>query len=232
MTTEEIVALLSKDICLHIDMIDSIHKGAAKILYAEEDGVLLYNTSGECYMMSTPDEKAANKMIDMLPSVDLIAVHQDFYLGKLQARFDFKQKMECYQAVYHSKQPQVIPNSGVEIKQLDESFVPIILHHYHHITDENYIYERIKATMYGAFLNDALAGFIGTHPEGSIGMLVVLPAFRRKGIAAMLENHMISIVLSLGYTPYTQVTVDNKASLNLQKKLNLEISETTVTWLF
>lgn len=32
--------------------------------------------------------------------------------------------------------------------------------------------------LFGGFLGDKLVGFIGEHPEGSIGILEVLPEFR------------------------------------------------------
>ena len=43
----------------------------------------------------------------------------------------------------------------------------------------DYVAERLAAgAMTGAFLDGVLAGFIGIHEEGSIGMLEVLPAYR------------------------------------------------------
>lgn len=41
--------------------------------------------------------------------------------------------------------------------------------------------------MTGAFLDGVLAGFIGIHEEGSIGMLEVLPAYRRRSLGYALE---------------------------------------------
>ncbi|MFQ7452543.1 MAG: GNAT family N-acetyltransferase [Flavonifractor plautii] len=36
--------------------------------------------------------------------------------------------------------------------------------------------------MLGAFVDGTLAGFAGFHGEGSIGLLEVLPAYRRRGL--------------------------------------------------
>ena len=86
--------------------------------------------------------------------------------------------------------------------------------------------------MYGAFLGNRLAGFIGTHEEGSIGMLEVIPEFRGKGIGSELERYAINSAIAKGRYPYCQVKEDNEISMKLQKSLGMEISKTKVYWLF
>lgn len=55
--------------------------------------------------------------------------------------------------------------------------------------DVDYIKNRIKTnTMLGAFIDKKLVGFIGTHEEGSIGILEVLPQYRKRGIGEMLQK--------------------------------------------
>ena len=86
--------------------------------------------------------------------------------------------------------------------------------------------------MTGAFLDGVLAGFIGIHEEGSIGMLEVLPAYRRRGLGYALEAGAIRRALKEGTIPYCQVIEGNTASMELQKKLGLEFSDGFVYWLF
>jgi tRNA (guanine37-N1)-methyltransferase len=81
-------------------------------------------------------------------------------------------------------------------------------------------------------MGDKLCGIIGTHAEGSIGLLEVEPAFRSMGMGRALEAYMINKMLAEGRIPYGHVVVGNDASDTLQKRLDLEVSDGTVSWLF
>ena len=86
--------------------------------------------------------------------------------------------------------------------------------------------------MFGAFINnDDLCGFIGTHTEGSMGMLEVLPKYRGKGIGAALQIAATNNALANKRYPYGQVVEDNIASAALQKRLGFELSKNKVYWL-
>ena len=75
-------------------------------------------------------------------------------------------------------------------------------------------------------------GFIGRHPEGSMGLLLVLPEYRRRGYGAELESFMIEKILGEGRIPYAHIIEDNFNSLSLQRKLGCEAAEEKVYWLF
>lgn len=79
--------------------------------------------------------------------------------------------------------------------------------------------------------NDELAGFIGTHGDGSMGMLEVLPPFRRHHIGEELEKRLISKILSAGKTPFCHIIEGNEKSMNLQKKLGGTLCENKVAFL-
>lgn len=116
---------------------------------------------------------------------------------------------------------------------LDESHTDLVFEHYHMAPGRDYVAERLAAgAMTGAFLDGVLAGFIGIHEEGSIGMLEVLPAYRRRGLGYALEAGAIRRALKEGAIPYCQVIEGNTASMELQKKLGLEFSDGFVYWLF
>ena len=84
--------------------------------------------------------------------------------------------------------------------------------------------------MYGAFVEETLAGFIGMHAECSMGMLEVFEPFRRQGIGEALERHLINRILDEGRVPFCQIFTDNEASVKLQQKLGLRIGRQTVYW--
>lgn len=83
----------------------------------------------------------------------------------------------------------------------------------------------------GAACGRTLAGFAGTHEEGSMGMLEVFEPYRRRGIAAALEKYLINRTLEKGFTPYCQVFTDNAASIRLQEKLGLKLCRKEIYWI-
>ena len=150
----------------------------------------------------------------------------------LLEQFGFRTQMECYNAVYPSREP--IPYSlpeGAEIRNLDQSYLDFVHAHYHMVDDINYIRSRIEAGMFGVFLAGEIAGFVGTHEERSMGLLEILPEYRRLGLAYALEAHLINHLLSQGRVPFCQVAIVNDASVRLQQKLGLVISDQVVYWL-
>ena len=144
----------------------------------------------------------------------------------------FRTQMECYNAVYLSKEPiaYTLPE-GAEIRKLDGSYVDFVHAHYHMVDDIRYIRDRIEAGMFGVFHKGEIAGFAGTHEERSMGLLEILPEYRRLGLAYALEAHLINYLLSQGRIPFCQVAVVNDASIRLQQKLGLTISDQVVYWL-
>ena len=84
-------------------------------------------------------------------------------------------------------------NSDLNIIVLNCGHIQTVLEQYHTMDDPDYIKNLMGGgRLYGALRNDRLAGFIGVHPEGSIGMLEVLPEFRRQGIGTALESYLVN----------------------------------------
>lgn len=167
---------------------------------------------------------------------------------------------ECIQAVY-TRGVSLPVRKNLVIRQLDLSYEEIIREHYSLISEPEFIRERIRAgVMYGAFVQKqaktcgnkgneenlnavddranedkesglTLAGFIGEHEEGSMGMLEVFSEFRRQGIAEALESFCINRMLREGRIPFCQIIKGNEASVRLQEKLGLRISGESIWWM-
>jgi len=88
----------------------------------------------------------------------------------------------------------------------------------------------LNGCMFGALVEGRMAGFIGTHIEGSIGMLEVYEEYRRRGIAESLESYIINTRLSKGLLPYGDIIVGNEPSFGLQRKLGLKITKENFYW--
>ena len=226
------IAYLSKDPVLHMDMLESIRRGDAELIQVSGSGVLLRNAACGAVMMSAEDEQTADRMLAALDEAPEFVAHQEFYIPKAQAKFGSKYKRLCCQAVYPGREPLPPFLCAAEIRPLGEERLPFLMAHYSHADSEDYLRERLsRGAVFGAFAGGGLAGFIGIHGEGSMGMLEVLPEFRRRGIAAALGTFLIDRILSAGGVPFSQIILGNEPSMALHRKFGFSISSGTVCWL-
>ena len=79
--------------------------------------------------------------------------------------------------------------------------------------------------------NRILAGIIGIHEEGSIGMLYVKPEYRHRKIGKALETYAFNMALENGWIPYGQIIVGNEPSMKLQADMGLYFSKSSVYWM-
>lgn len=65
-----------------------------------------------------------------------------------------------------------------------------------------------------------------------MGILAILPEFRRRGLASLLESWVIGRQLREGRVPYGHVIDGNGASTALQQSLGLTKAELPAIWVF
>lgn len=237
-TAQDAIAMLAKRKLVHMDMIEALRLGYGKLLYFGEDGVLLWDKRSRAHMLSCEDAKAGRKILAGLSRkerarMELLVLHNvnPFEKAGGEQEYELLLSNVCIQAVYTRGVPLPVRKDLV-IRQLDLSFAEIIGEHYSLLSEPEFIRERIRAgVMYGAFIDGVLAGFIGEHEEGSMGMLEVFPEFRRQGIAGALEAFCINRMLREGRIPFCQIIKGNEASIRLQEKLGLRISGESIWWM-
>lgn len=219
----------------NIDMLEVLMIPSARVLLANDGGALV--SYDDLFLLSAePDFEAdfLRCLTDRLvPGRETIVVLRSAAARDVLTReYGFRTIMECRHAVYPSKDPipYVLP-AGAEIRKLDARYADFVHAHYHMVDDADYIRSRIEADMFGVFWQGEIVGFAGTHEERPMGMLEVLPEYRRLGLAYCLEAHLINHLLAQGRTAFCQVAVYNEASRRLQEKLGLEISERVIYWL-
>ena len=231
MVSKQVVSYLSKDMLLHIDMLEILKRKDTEVLKASDRGVPLYNESCGVYMISAQDGQTAEEMLSSVKRPEVIVTHQNFCIDTVQKQFRFRRKTACHQAAYFNRNPLPVPESSAVIRPLDESYLPVLLKYYS-LAGIVSVQERLESgSMFGAFLSGALAGFAGTHAEGSMGLLEVLPEYRRQGIAVVLETFLANRFLAEGRVPFAQIIAGNTASLKLQQKLGFTVSEQAICWL-
>ncbi|MEG1446454.1 MAG: GNAT family N-acetyltransferase [Ruthenibacterium sp.] len=221
---------LMKNRLLHIDMLEALRRGTASIVDASEDGVLLCDMSG-AYLLSATTEKESARLLELVPSATVFSVHQRFSLQQIQDKFHFKSVNPCAQAAYLEKEPPTYDAENIRV--LDDRYTNFVHQNYHAMEDYAYIAARIAAgDLIGAFDEDILMGFIGRHVDGSMGLLEILPQFRRRGLGVALERAEIAREIAHGDIPFCQVYCDNEASLRLQQKLGMTFANETMYLLF
>lgn len=229
------VRYLSRNVLKNIDMLEILHIASSETLVSDGSGVLLRN--GNLYLLSCE----ANASLAFLPLLTkdldgdpdrMIVLHGPELPERLLPDYGFSTVMDCRHAIYQKTDPvsYSLPNN-TEIRRLDQTYLGFVHNHYHTVDDVAYLRERIDTGMFGVFVEGRIAGFAGTHDERSMGLLEILPEYRRLGLAYALEAYIINDLLRCGRVPFCQVSIRNEPSLALQRKLGLTISDSVIHWL-
>ena len=233
MNKDKALAYLEQNRLLHMDIIDPILRDSAEILYANADGVLCRELVSNTYMISCVSEDRGVELLGSLGRQELYCVHQRYLYDFLLQEYPDLDSFACYQSVYekHERPPKSSPR--LEIRTLGSEAIDIVFKNYTAFADYEYIKARLaNKALFGGYLEDQICGFIGTHEEGSIGMLEVLDGYKRQGFGSELLMFMTSRFLDSGQTPFGQIALDNEASKALNRKLGYTISEDLLYWVF
>jgi tRNA (guanine37-N1)-methyltransferase len=224
--------LLERNALHHMDMLQPIRRGSAEVLAANPRGVLLLEKASRTHMLTVEAPEYAEEFLGQIKSPYLMAVHQEYLANDAALRFGLQPTMRCHQAAWLRPAPPPAPETPFRVEALGVELAQDIHALYSHDIGRAYVEGRLAAgEMFGAFRDGELAGFIGLHEEGSMGMLEVLPAFRRMGVGTLLIALLCGKLMERGLTPFSQFTVDNLASRGLHEAMGFSISTELVYWL-
>ena len=225
-------AYLERNALHHMDMLEPIRRGSAEVLAANPRGVLLVEKASRTHMLTVEAPEYAEEFLGQIENPYLMAVHQEVLAEDAARRFGLQPTMRCHQAAWLRPAPPPIPETPFRVETLDMGKCAEVHDLYSHEIGREYVEGRLAAReMFGAFREGELAGFIGLHEEGSMGMLEVLPAFRRMGVGTLLAAYLCGQLMERGLTPFSQFTVDNMASRRLHEAMGFSISTDLVFWL-
>ena len=251
------ISYLQKNKLLHMDMIELICRGQARLIYQSGANICLCDRVSGGYLHTAENEQEGSKALLALRQdakeqgeTDLLLMlHQQTFCEEAKTLLGVEERASYYQVAYTRKEKLPITGlyslngkkQGVSdsvhaavgfIRALTVEELPIVAAVYRTVDDEDYLRERIeRGWMFGAYIDGALAGFVGMHAEGGLGLLEVLPQYRRRQIGRALETYLINLSLERGMTPYAQVAEENEASIRLQKSLGLSFSKQKVYWM-
>lgn len=243
---------LMKQKLLHIDMIEHINRGRALLIAESDDYILLQDKDTGVYYYTGENASALKDVVESKGlSIEKLVLHQAEQLEEVQKWLPNKKSMICYQSVYTNRERMSVSGlyradgqpteDGLTIRPLTVAHFDVLKETYEFILNAeesehygaNYVRERIRVgALFGAFLDGELAGYMGVHDDGSLGLLHVLKQYRGRRLAKALMTYMINMQLEQGCIPYGQVETDNTVSCSLQKSLGLHLSKTAIAWLW
>lgn len=213
--------------------IDRVLKRGTGSIIADSDHALLIrdNVSGAC-LLACEDKAAGIAVLDryLRPDCSLLMV-SDFDLGQTAfERYGFSEKLECYQFAYYGEKPAI--DTGLSVRAADQHDLPMLIDHYQMISPEELAEVVRRKSILLGYHQGQLVGFIGEHLEGSMGILYVLPEYRRRGFGTALQTHLIAWTMEKGFVPFGQVEKDNLNSLKLQEKIGMTCSDDLIVWMW
>lgn len=229
---EQAKAFLGRDPVYYANLLEVLHRGSAEHLTAADGGVVLRDRDSGSWMFAL--EEGAEELLDCIPDdADLITGHAPWCLPLLEQRLGLHEFKMVHSAVWTHSEPPMPKDFGGELRLLGQEWIPWAAEHYSSdFGGLAYMKGVVERGLLGAFVGGQPAGFVGFHDEGSIGLLEVLPEYRRRGIGEALEIGAIRLALSRGQCAFGQVVAGNRPSLALQARMGLAISERTLFWLF
>lgn len=220
-------ALFEDDPVRYLDLIEPLRRGEGQVVAIRPTGALVRMVKdAPIFSLSAADPETAEELVTLLQAKpEIVFVHEAFSRDLVTQRLGGTASPAFHQAAYLKAEPLPLPDTGAVIRSLGEDALPFLLANYDH-GDEAYLRRLLsRQALFGAFEGKTLMGFVGLHPEGTMGLLEVLPLYRRRGLGRLLESWLINHELSLGHIPYCQVFEGNAPSVALQQSLGLEFSQ-------
>lgn len=229
---ERAEAYLKRDRLMHIDMLEAMRRTGCRCLAVTERAVLLENEHGIRLLACDGITDGIQALTGVSQGNRPIVVHSDAARDAVQTVWPALHCGDaCYQAAYTGEPVTVLDTCRIEPFPMERA--DFVMEHYRMAGSLEAVQATIaRGDLFAAYVEEELVGFIGYHDDTSIGMLEVLPEARRHRVGFALEQHVINVAISRGRVPYCQVYTWNEASLRLQAKLGMEISENVLYWMF
>ena len=112
------------------------------------------------------------------------------------------------------------------------SYFQAVLDGYSLFHNPEYVEDRLKAgVIFGAFVDGRLAGFVSEHHEAAWACWRSSPHTAATAWAWPWRASRLTATSPRAGCPSDQVIVGNEKSMSLQKKVGMELSKDTMSWL-
>jgi len=215
----------------NVDIYELINRDLGKIIHKSKKGVVATTHDKELVITDLNNyEDLKEILIKNNITPETFTVKNENLKNDIENTLKVRRTLCCSQWVYTKLIAPKYEKSDIRTLTLKD--IDTILEHYKLVSNKDYLVSRINdKSIFGIYENNTLAGFIGIHSEGSIGMLEIFPEFRRKGYGYILEAFVIEQLLDKGYTPYCHVVEGNNPSYKLQEKLGYKKTSKPSIWI-
>lgn len=221
---QEALSILNKDYYLNYPLIYALEHGA-KLIGVSQCSVAVLMPDPDFLLLSGPNPL---ELVNNWSEPDLVFLCGSQNAAALAAHFGLTGIMECHQFYYPHKSIE----SDLELEPLNQDDADFVIEHYHRLDPKEIKLAISQERLFGVRDRGKLFAFIGFHEENAMGMLEVLPQYRRQGWGERLERAMVARLLRIGELPYGHVVVGNEASIRLQEKLGFVQCSDKVYWMW
>ena len=210
----------------YADILDALELNEGEVeFFSEHSGLVFHHNDGIYYIADFGN--SVDELIPHIPSKCLASVHGQMVADYMMDELSYEKVEPTYLYLYRGNEfPDV---EG--ICALDSSAVPFICENYSTSSEEDIRNAADNNHLFGMVDEEGrIMAFAGFHEEGSMGILTVLPPYRRMGLGERLEKHLINTALKEGRRAYCNVFLSNSASIALQEKLGLEQGRVLSWW--
>ncbi len=221
LSRDEALAFLAAEPLRHFSIATLVRNASAVMCHRCGDHLLIRIPEAQgsfvAYAAGTmPVPPALTNLLDGTET--LLYVESDEMEREVACRMPLGHTTNCVQFYL----PEEVAVSGDEtgIIDLKPEDAPYIHSHYTYkeVTTVAYLAARIAAApAVGVMVDGVLAGFVMTHEEMTMGVMHVLPAYRKLGLATRLNAAMVRRMRALGLPCIVEIVHDNHASLALAK---------------
>ena len=95
---------LEKDLIMHLDMINALSLNHVNVMYADDDGVLLYDTFAETHFLSCTSKESGMKILKLVEKSSCFTIREPFMVDFLVEKYKFNHVQGYLQSGYLSKE--------------------------------------------------------------------------------------------------------------------------------
>ena len=228
------IRFLEQEPLWHMDMLEALRRGRGEVICFEGQTVLIRrNERPDYYLLTSEGPEAADAAFEGLAAPWRVMARGPGVSERMEERFGLARVLTCTNVAYLKGERLSWDCPGLVIRPFRVEELPAFSAHYTRESVEEAREHIRNGELFAAEYEGSLAGFMGLHTDGSMGLLQVFPEYRKLGIGRAIEIYSINFCLDRGWIPYGQVRVDNEGSFSLQAHLGMTMDRTKkLCWLF
>ncbi len=219
LTREEAIELLSQEPLRHFTMI-TLLRGMDNPVCHTANGCVFARASrenGDFALLAADSAEQVGPLLPLLRDSDeTVHVQGDRAAEFIHRHFSVSRSSDCLQLYLpESVRVEADPTGIIDLGPEHAAYVH---QHYsaHAATSVGYLRERIEqAPAVGVMVAGILAGFVMTHEELTMGVMEVLPEYRRMGLATRLNANLVMRMRERNLPCIIEIVVGNHASMRL-----------------